>query len=249
MAARAAATSVPTSIVPVFSIVRETITGTSRFIRSSIPKQETSAILICSRSWHVSRIEEVDPGFDERARLLRERGPHRLEGDVSQRRELRGGPEGARHVRGFAVPTDRLAGVSDRRPVDLGDPVGQSVLRENDRVGAEGVRLEHRRPRGEEGGMPLPDHLGCGNVEEFVASVPPLPSGHGDLHPLQVRPARPVEKQEVPVPDRHRSPLGKCSILDQKTATVKRVFFPLDFEDPFLLSRYHPCIPYTIHIV
>ncbi len=61
MAARAAATSVPTSIVPVLSIVRETITGTSRFIRSSVSKQATSAILICSRSWHVSTISRSAP--------------------------------------------------------------------------------------------------------------------------------------------------------------------------------------------
>jgi hypothetical protein len=61
MAASAAATSVPTSIVPVLSTVRETITGTSRFIASSTPKQETSAILTCSRSWHVSTIRRSAP--------------------------------------------------------------------------------------------------------------------------------------------------------------------------------------------
>ncbi|MBP2676908.1 MAG: hypothetical protein H6Q84_3748, partial [Deltaproteobacteria bacterium] len=53
-AARAAATSVPTSIVPVLSTVSDTITGTSRFIASRVSKQETTAVLTCSRSWHVS---------------------------------------------------------------------------------------------------------------------------------------------------------------------------------------------------
>jgi hypothetical protein len=49
-AARAAATSVPTSIVPVASTVSDTITGTSRFIPSSVSKHATTAVLTCSRS-------------------------------------------------------------------------------------------------------------------------------------------------------------------------------------------------------
>jgi hypothetical protein len=61
MAAAAAATSEPTSMVPELSTVRDTMTGMSRPSRSSSSKQETSPIFTCRRSWHVSNTRRSTP--------------------------------------------------------------------------------------------------------------------------------------------------------------------------------------------
>src|SRR5512143_3924132 len=174
MAARAAATSVPTSIVPVLSIVRETITGTSRFIRSSVSKQETSAILTWSRSWHVSTISRSAPAStsapacSEKAAAIGSKAMCPSDGSfvVGPMDPATYAAPPCRRIASRALPTAArlISATRSARPY---------ALREDDRVRAEGVRRGHRRPGGEEGGMPLPDHFGGGNVEEFVAPLPP----------------------------------------------------------------------------
>ncbi len=213
-AARAAATSVPTSIVPVFSIVSDTMTGTSRFIASRVSKQETTAILTCSRSWHVSMISRSTPASTRARACSAKASASGSTADVPERGELRRRAHGARDERVGAGLPDRSLRVLHRRAVDLRDAVAEPVLRQDDPVGAEGVRLQHHRPRVEERLVPFPDHLGRGNVQEFVAPLAPLPGGRGDLHPLQVRPAGPVEQQKLPVSRRHRFIIHKCVILE-----------------------------------
>ena len=160
-AARAAATSVPTSIVPVFSIVSDTITGTSRFIASRVSKQATTAVLTCSRSWHVSMISRSTPA-STRARACSAKASASGSTPMcpSEGSFVVGPMEPATNA---SAPARRIASrrVLHRRAVDLRDAVAEPVLRQHDPVGAEGVRLQHHRPRVEERLVPFPDHLGA----------------------------------------------------------------------------------------
>ena len=123
--------------------------------------------------------QQVRSGLDERPRLLGEGGRHRLEGDVSQRRELVVGP----------MEPATYAGPPCRRIASRAFPTAArliSATRSASPYSARTIALAPKvfvsstvAPGGEEGGMPLPDHLGSGNVQEFVAPVPSLPGGRG----------------------------------------------------------------------
>ncbi len=95
------------------------------------------------------------------------------EGLVTERRQLRAGPDRAEHEPWPVRRRDlvgHLAGQYRRLLGELADPFRDAVLGEVRQVRAERVGLDRVRARREVGAVNVPDHVGPGVVEDFVAA-------------------------------------------------------------------------------
>ncbi len=206
-AATAVATSVPTSMVPVLSIVRDTMTGMSRPSRESSSKQAHQPDLHLQQVLAGLEHEKIHVRLDEYADLRGVRTGQFLGGDVSQRGKLGRRPDGTRNVPPAAVPHDGGTGVLHGGAVDLLHTVFQSILGEDDGVGAEGVCFEHHRPGRKERRVQFLDRLRGREVQVFVAPLILPPGRRPQGKALQIRPACAIEDENGFVEQTQRCPL------------------------------------------
>ena len=137
------------------------------------------------------REQDVHAAFDQGGGLFGVAGHHVVEGDVSERRQLGGGADGAGHEAWLVFRGKLLCDFFRDlrgRDVDFGDFVLQVVLGQDDAGAAKSVGLDHVAADLEEVGVNVLDNVGPAEDEQFVAAFLAPEIVHTGVAELDVRP-------------------------------------------------------------
>ena len=195
----AAAISVPTSIVPVVSIVTWTMSGRSRPAsthgepRAVDRRLDLQRILAGLAQDHLGATRDQAGGLDRKGLL------ERAVGDVAERGQAGTGADRADYEAPAAIARelgDRLARELGRAPVDLERALAEVELAERHRRAAEAVGLERVRAGLQVAVVDFPDQIGAAQVEHLGAVLlAPEVAVDRQFAPLDLRPHGAVEEE------------------------------------------------------
>ena len=118
--------------------------------------------------------QQIDVAGDQPLRLLPKRGTHRVEIDVAKGGQLGGRSHGTGHKPGFlrsAVFIGHLTGQLTGPLVQFEGLIFETVFRQHDRGGTEGIRLDDITPDLQELTVHRLDRFGAGDDQILVATL------------------------------------------------------------------------------
>jgi hypothetical protein len=146
--------------------------------------------------------QHVHAALDQRLGLLAISRGHLVVADVAQRGQLGGGAHRAGDKAGLfrgRVLVGHRAGQTRRRQVQLAGAVGEAVLDQHDRVGAEAVGLDDVAAGLQEGGVNGADHLRPREHQQLVAPLMAPEILRREVVLLQIGAHRAVVNQHAPL--------------------------------------------------